>query len=371
MASCDLLVSGTIDGGTLPALQAAYDSTCDSVNIIIDSLGGDPIQAIAIGDWLRGLGKPVQMQAIKAYSAASLLWMYGSDDRIKHANAEDKWLMWHRPTVVFDEGVNADVMTKMLGVIQWIEAEMTDIYSSETGLSKDEVSTLMADETYFDDALAKKYQVLAFATPPIEPIKTNPIMEGTGLLNKIAEAMGLKIKIKAEGANEYPLKDGGVFYGESLLPSEEVSVKEGDTIRKADDGIYTLADGTIVVIMYGCIWQVKLVGGETKQIEPATAQAKVNAMAMPTPDGAPVAPPVVEPTTDYQAMYEAAMTKCAALEAEMDKMKTEKDGAMSALEARVEALAKTVQPDPAFKGAPLSRLDQISAQVAAGKTARF
>lgn len=204
MSICTLLVSGTIDEGTLPALVKTYDETCDSVVIIIDSLGGDPFQAIAIGDWLRSLGKPVQMQAIKAYSAASVLWMYGSDDRIKHPNADDKWLMWHRPTVVFDAGVNADAIAKMLGVIQWIESEMTDIYSAETGLSKDEVSTLMANETYFDDSLAKKYQVLAFADIK-EPLNIID-MDVTKTILEIGEKLGL-LNAKVQ-ALEMPTPDG-------------------------------------------------------------------------------------------------------------------------------------------------------------------
>jgi hypothetical protein len=318
------------------------------------------------------------MQAIKAYSAASVLWMYGSDDRIKHPNADEKWLMWHRPTVVFEEGVNADSISKMLGVIRWIEAEMTDIYSTETGLSKEEVTTLMAEETFFDDALAKKYQVLALAAMPVdvpEPVEQKSIyMKAKDAIGAIANALG--IKIKADGASEYPLKDGSALYGESLLPGEEVSFKDGDTIKKADDGIYTLADGTIVVVQWGCIWQVKLSGGETQKIEPATAQARIAAMAMPTPEGEPQTPPVVDPavdTTDYKAMYEAATTKCEALQAELDKMKTEAATKMEALEARVEALGKHVPDDPKeLKGQSLDRLGRIAEQVVKGQTmARF
>lgn len=194
-----------MDGETLAALQSAYDPACTDVEVIIDSKGGSPIEAIKIGDWLKSLGKPVKMLAIKAYSAASILWMYGSDDRDKHANAVKDWLMWHRPTITIDS-TNADDMTHLLAVLRMVESKMTDVYVSESSLSEDEVKELMAAETYFDDTLAKRYQVLALAgaETQLEDQLTPDNMKAIDDLAKAMKDLSDKLtgKIAAEASTE-------------------------------------------------------------------------------------------------------------------------------------------------------------------------
>lgn len=207
MSICKLHVGEIIDGETLLALQSAYDPTCTEVEVIIDSMGGSPIEAIKIGDWLKSLGKPVKMLAVKAYSAASILWMYGSDDRDKHPDAVKDWLMWHRPTITL-EGVNATETMRYLAVLQMVEERMTDVYSTETGLAVEDVQKLMADETYFDDTLAKRYQVLALVASPNEEEQLTPT--DMSLLKEIKDSIDkLSGKIKAEYTVEIETPEEG------------------------------------------------------------------------------------------------------------------------------------------------------------------
>lgn len=88
-----------------------------------------------------------------AYSAASLIAM-GFDEVVMHTGAE---MMIHKAST-YCWG-NADQMRKIVNLLDEIDSSILDVYSQRTGMSKDDVTALLAAETYMsaDEAVKLKF----------------------------------------------------------------------------------------------------------------------------------------------------------------------------------------------------------------------
>jgi ATP-dependent protease ClpP protease subunit len=101
-----------------------------------------------------------------AYSAASLIAM-GFDEVVMHTGAE---MMIHKAST-YCWG-NADQMRKTVALLDEIDAAILDVYSQRTGMSKDDINTLLSAETYMsaDEAVKLKFatskQTLACRVAP-------------------------------------------------------------------------------------------------------------------------------------------------------------------------------------------------------------
>lgn len=133
-----------------------------SLNVEINSPGGDVFAGLAIYNALKSSGKEIVVKVMGvAASAASLIAMAG--DRI--VMPKNTFMMVHNPWS-FAVG-NADELRDTADTLDKIGASLRATYSARTGLSEDEVAPLLAKDTWLtaDEALEK-----GFATEVIDDV---------------------------------------------------------------------------------------------------------------------------------------------------------------------------------------------------------
>jgi len=153
--------SGITASGFLKDLKALGD--IETLDIRINSNGGSVFDGIAIYNALRRhpATKNVYIDGIAA-SIASVIAMAG-DTRTM---GEGTFLMVHRASGLAVG--NASDMRGLADVLEGIDAQLTDIYASATGIDADTIGQMMTDETWLNaaDAVAQ-----GFATDVGKPMK--------------------------------------------------------------------------------------------------------------------------------------------------------------------------------------------------------
>ena len=128
----------------------------DSVNVHINSMGGDVSEGMAIYNTLKNSGKKVTTYCDGfACSAASVVFMAGSE----RVMSKESLLMIHNAWMVTSG--NADQLRKDADDLEKISETMSNAYLEGTNISKDELKTLLANETWISANEAKDY---GFAT---------------------------------------------------------------------------------------------------------------------------------------------------------------------------------------------------------------
>lgn len=117
--------------------------TGGEVAVEINSPGGDFFAGLAIYNGLRASGKKITVKVLGlAASAASLVAMAG--DTIEMA--ENSFLMMHKTlTLMF---ANADDMRGTAELLDKFDAGLVSIYAKRTGKSAEEITALLASETW-------------------------------------------------------------------------------------------------------------------------------------------------------------------------------------------------------------------------------
>lgn len=126
----------------------------DSIEVTIMSPGGSVLEGLAIYDALRASDKKIKTSALgMAASIASIIFMAG-DEREVSDNAE---IMVHNASVV--TGGNKHTLKDAIETLDGMDKKLIDIYTSRTGLSVDEVSSLLDKETFMsaDEAVSKGF----------------------------------------------------------------------------------------------------------------------------------------------------------------------------------------------------------------------
>lgn len=135
-----------------------------SVDLEINSPGGDVFAGLAIYNGLRNSGKTINVKVLGlAASAASLVAMAG--DTIEMP--ENAFLMIHNPWS-FAMG-DADDMRATADVLDKIGASLVTTYANRTGKSEDEISAMLAAETWMtaQEALDMGFATSVVAASPI------------------------------------------------------------------------------------------------------------------------------------------------------------------------------------------------------------
>jgi ATP-dependent Clp protease protease subunit len=146
-------LDGTGAGDFRVALAALTAST---INVEINSPGGDVFDGIAIYNMLKASGKTIVTKVTGiAASAASVILMAGESREVP----TNTFVMVHNP--VTDSYGTAAQHRKVAEVLEKIGAGLVDTYAKTTGLSEARVKVLLAQDTWMtaDEALA-----LGFAT---------------------------------------------------------------------------------------------------------------------------------------------------------------------------------------------------------------
>lgn len=136
-----------------------------TINVEINSPGGDVFAGLAIYNALRASGKEIVVKVMGvAASAASLIAMAGD----KIVMPKNSFLMVHNPWS-FAMG-NAEELRKSADTLDKIGASLLQTYASRTGLPEDEIAAMLSTDTWLsaDEALEK-----GFATEVVDEIKAN------------------------------------------------------------------------------------------------------------------------------------------------------------------------------------------------------
>ena len=136
-----------------------------TINVEINSPGGDVFAGLAIYNALKSSGKEIVVKVMGvAASAASLIAMAGD----KIVMPKNSFMMIHNPWS-FAMG-NADELRETADTLDKIGASLKATYASKTGMDEKELDALLAKDTWLtaDEALE-----MGFATEVVEDIKAN------------------------------------------------------------------------------------------------------------------------------------------------------------------------------------------------------
>ncbi|MDS0981077.1 Clp protease ClpP [Staphylococcus hominis] len=156
-----LTLSGTIanlsfldDTISAKAVKDSLDDVKEDIVIRLNSGGGDVFEGIEIYNYLKSLSNHITIEVTAlAASAASLVAMAG-DKIIVRTGAN---MMVHEAsTMAF--GNKSDIQ-KTLNALTAIDTSIVDIYHDRTGLDRDEIDNLIANETWLtaDEAINKGF----------------------------------------------------------------------------------------------------------------------------------------------------------------------------------------------------------------------
>ncbi|GGC90412.1 ClpP-like prohead protease/major capsid protein fusion protein [Chelatococcus reniformis] len=195
----ELLIYGVID----PYLWDEFDTSVraidvmaslaelsadETINVRINSPGGSVIEGLAIYNALKAWGKPIRVQVdAMAASIASIIAMAGDEIVM----AENATMMIHDPWAVAVG--NADDLRAMADEIDRQKAILINIYAAKSGLSAEEISAMMASETYMSagEAVAR-----GFATSVAEAMRTAACARLSN--DQLARLLVAPIKLRAE-----------------------------------------------------------------------------------------------------------------------------------------------------------------------------
>ena len=123
----------------------------DEVKLIVNSGGGDILEGFAIYNALNDFSGKITAQIDFAASMASVFVMAADVVTMKESSSI---MMIHRPWGM--SGGNSEELRKHADTLDKMEVMLLDIYVAKSGMDRDELSRLLADETYLDakEALA-------------------------------------------------------------------------------------------------------------------------------------------------------------------------------------------------------------------------
>lgn len=191
----------------------------DSIEVTIMSPGGSVVEGLAIYDALRAAsenGQNIKTSALgMAASISSIIFMAG-DEREVSDNAE---IMIHNSHVM--TGGNKHELKDAIKTLDGMDSRMIDIYTSRAGLSAEEVTSLLDEETFMsaDEAVNK-----GFATG-----KANALAL-VAIHNKQKEPVNMAEENKEEAKSMF---DKFLAWLNSDIKAQEIPEKEDDAAEEA------------------------------------------------------------------------------------------------------------------------------------------
>ncbi len=176
-----LYINGTIAESTwfeddvTPAMfKSELQSKNSPITIWLNSPGGDCVAASQIYTMLMDYPHDITVKIDGvAASAASVIAMAGT----RVLMSPTSLMMIHNPaTIAFGDHTD---MQKAIDVLDTVKESIINAYEIKTGLSRNELSKMMDEETWFD---AYKAVELRFADGVLERNKTLPLNNSTGVV---------------------------------------------------------------------------------------------------------------------------------------------------------------------------------------------
>lgn len=119
----------------------------ETINVVLDGIGGDTFTALSIHNQLRESGKRIRVYInYRAMSAHAIVALAGDEIYI----AENGVMLFHAPMKEFqqDQLMNADEMQESIKKLRVVEEILSTTIRARTGKSEDEVKELVKKETW-------------------------------------------------------------------------------------------------------------------------------------------------------------------------------------------------------------------------------
>lgn len=159
---------GMIDSKLVSA-EINKAGTIDSIEVRINSPGGDAFEGLAIYNILRQHSAKVSVRVDGvAASAASIIAMAGDEITIP----KNALLMIHDPATMAWGGVGD--LQKAIAMLESTKSALVETYATRTTKSKDEIAALMTEETWFTGEEAVAAGFAHRTTDEIKPASGSP-----------------------------------------------------------------------------------------------------------------------------------------------------------------------------------------------------
>jgi ATP-dependent protease ClpP protease subunit len=143
----EILIYGAIDGWEITpqyVMEKLNEIPKDQTPVVrINSPGGSVFDGIAIYNLLKSRGVNTIVDGVAA-SIASIIFLAGQEREMSDGSV----LMIHNPWTF--AGGSADDLRTEADVLDTLKASLMSIYTTQTGLTEDEISGLMDAETWFN-----------------------------------------------------------------------------------------------------------------------------------------------------------------------------------------------------------------------------
>lgn len=260
-------INGEITENTLVDVISQYKKIVDptSVTVNITSVGGLVESGDNIYNYLKSLKIPITTFA-KTVCASIATKIFLAGDVRKVEKGID--FLIHNP---FIDGISGDASELELASkhIRNIENDLNKFYATTLNLPIEAIAPLTAQETFLDE---NQLLSLGFATEIVDSentaghtykavakinLKTNEMSETKevkSMLQELLDSFKVFSKgFKAKNVLELTDTNGVMLTFPDLDPDQEVSVD--DNVR-AEDGSYTLTDGTVIDVVSGKVTAV-------------------------------------------------------------------------------------------------------------------
>jgi ATP-dependent Clp endopeptidase proteolytic subunit ClpP len=225
----DIFLFNVIGEGSSTALSIQaqlQEANGDPVEIMISSPGGSVTEGIAIANMLKAYSGSVTTNIIgEAFSMASIIAMVGSHVKM----SSGALLMIHNPRMA--SGGTAKQLNTMAGTLEGLEDTMASIYAAKTSLSREQITGLMDEETFFTANEALEFGFIDEVTKQLEAVayfKLND--EDMNLKDKLMEAFKME---KVE---------------EDLLPEGEIKEEiKAEAVEEAEEEIQSTAGADMLL----------------------------------------------------------------------------------------------------------------------------
>lgn len=240
------------------------DPTDNTIELMMNSLGGDCDEGFAIYDKLRSTGKEIKA-VIQGHcgSMASVILLAASDRKaFPHAT-----LRIHRPYLSFwTEHFDIADADSAKAQLEDLNSKILDIYEERTGTDRATLEAIMDEDR---DMKPEEAKALGFIQEIMLPASASAYFNNFKPLNKTQSNMSKKSKIataflalgKALG-----LSGEDIEAKDYVLTTEDgteitIDIAEGEEPKVGDpaspDGTFTLADGRVITIEGGVITEIK------------------------------------------------------------------------------------------------------------------
>jgi ATP-dependent Clp endopeptidase proteolytic subunit ClpP len=278
---------------------ASIPTEDNNIDMVINSRGGDAVEAIAIYDALRQSGKIISADIIGQCSSAATIILLAAQKELRSATA-NATIMIHNPYTCHVEG-NAGELQQATNDLQKLTDKYLDIYEERTGTDRATLQTIMDEGS---DMNSQKALELGFINKVDVPASArndkNKIMnkiEFNSVVKAVAKALGYNFK-----ALELETADGNKL----VLEKESGEPAVGDKVT-SPDGDYVMPDGSTIKVESGAISEI-----ERAKPDPAKTE--------PKPEPKPGEPKGPDPSQMKQEL-EDLKKRCEALEAELTEAK--------------------------------------------------